>query len=328
MDLSLPWMSKAGGGVDPYARLEKLIASAEPRYQRRFMEVVRQIRNAVDLEKLEALIKAGRSAEALIEAELTALRLGNLWHTEFVTAGQATAGFLSGALNIVIDFNQVNFAAVNAMRLNELRLVTAFNQEMRQATQTALLDGIRAGTNPRAVALEFRDSIGLTPNQVSAVNNYRRMLENGDRQFATRTLRDRRFDSTVLRSIEDDRSLSSSQVGRMVERYREKMLAYRAETISRTEALRSVHEGNRAMYQEAVEGGALDPTELFRTWIPAHDERVRESHRAMDGQRRGLDEAFTSGLGNRLLYPADPSAPAEDTVQCRCGVTTRFKKPK
>jgi hypothetical protein len=44
----------------------------------------------------------------------------------------------------------------------------------------------------------------------------------------------------------------------------------------------------------------------------------------MHGQKVAIDEPFTSGLGNRLMYPADPAAPPEDSILCRCAVTVRF----
>ena len=48
----------------------------------------------------------------------------------------------------------------------------------------------------------------------------------------------------------------------------------------------------------------------------------RDAHIAMHGQRVGLDEVFTSGAGNELRYPGDPSAPAEEVVFCQCYQTS------
>jgi uncharacterized protein with gpF-like domain len=58
-----------------------------------------------------------------------------------------------------------------------------------------------------------------------------------------------------------------------------------------------------------------------QTWNTAGDERVRESHADMEGQQVPLGQPFVSGLGNDLMYPGDPSAPAEDVINCRCVVT-------
>jgi hypothetical protein len=55
-----------------------------------------------------------------------------------------------------------------------------------------------------------------------------------------------------------------------------------------------------------------------RDWFTMKDERVRQSHAAMEGQCKPMGEAFRSGLGNLLMYPHDPSAPLADTANCRC----------
>jgi len=56
---------------------------------------------------------------------------------------------------------------------------------------------------------------------------------------------------------------------------------------------------------------------IVKTWISSRDDRVRESHRELDGETVGLDERFSNGL----LYPLDPEAndPSE-VVNCRCVV--------
>ena len=73
------------------------------------------------------------------------------------------------------------------------------------------------------------------------------------------------------------------------------------------------------MYQQAIDDGTLQSTQIVRTWITAKDERVRSSHAVLNGQRRNYGEPW--GV---LRYPGDPSAPAAETVQCRCVLTTRF----
>lgn len=56
---------------------------------------------------------------------------------------------------------------------------------------------------------------------------------------------------------------------------------------------------------------------ILKTWISSRDDRVRESHRELDGETVGLDERFSNGL----LYPLDPEATdASEVVNCRCVV--------
>ena len=185
--------------------------------------------------------------------------------------------------------------------------------------------------NPREQARLFRNTIGLTESQEQAVRNFRRLLSAGrdgtpSTQALNRALSDGRFDRTVRRAIRQGDILSSAQVERMVDRYRERYVKYRAEVVARTEALRSVHEGTEEMYRQAIELGQFREDQLQRTWVTAGDERVRGSHRALNGEVRGLDGVWEA-QGGTLRYPGDPNAPASESISCRCVLSTRVVPP-
>lgn len=56
-----------------------------------------------------------------------------------------------------------------------------------------------------------------------------------------------------------------------------------------------------------------------KRWVTRHDDRVRPTHRAAEGQTAPLGSEFIVG-GFALRYPADPAAPAVETAGCRCVV--------
>lgn len=60
----------------------------------------------------------------------------------------------------------------------------------------------------------------------------------------------------------------------------------------------------------------LDP-EVLRVWRTRHDERVRKTHRDVDGQAVKVGEAFTVG-GVPVRFPSDPLAPPSQSRHCRC----------
>lgn len=311
--------------IDPVKRIEALLDQAEPLFRREFLAMVRAIQNERTIEELAELLSQGRIEEALSSIERATARLRSAWSDIFVIAGKSTTDPIKEATGeIIIDFDRVNARAVRVMQENQLRLVQQFGEQQRRATREALIDGIRRGINPREQARAFRDSIGLTENQQGAVSNYRRLLETLDRAALTRKLRDGRFDGTIRSAIAQDRSLTKQQIDRMVSRYLQRSLAHRAEVIARTEALRSVHMGSREMYDQAIENGVLSAEQLVRIWNTAGDLRVRGHHAFMHLQERSIGVPFTSGLGNSLMFPADPGAPAEDVVQCRCVESTRI----
>jgi len=225
-----------------------------------------------------------------------------------------------------VNFDQTNEAAVEQMRANQLRIIRNFTEKQRLATKLALLRGTAQGLNPRQQALLFKMSIGLTEQQVQWVMNFQKLLEELDSDVFKRLLRDKRFDPTIQTAIENNKPLSNAQINRMVERYRERVLTYRSETIARTEALTAVHQGVDNMYFQAIEDGILDEDAMEQTWHTSPPEkRIRPSHKTMNGQKRRMGEAFLSGAGNYLRYPGDPEAPVEDRIDCRCMKTTRFR---
>ena len=52
-------------------------------------------------------------------------------------------------------------------------------------------------------------------------------------------------------------------------------------------------------------------------WVTVHDNRVRPTHVAADGQVQDLGTPFHVGDAH-LLYPGDPSGPLKETANCRC----------
>jgi len=80
----------------------------------------------------------------------------------------------------------------------------------------------------------------------------------------------------------------------------------RARTIARTE----VH----GAYNEASwEQGKLAGAKKVR-WLSSRDDRVRDSHAALDGKTVQFGETFDNGL----RYPMDSEGPAEEVINCRC----------
>ena len=57
---------------------------------------------------------------------------------------------------------------------------------------------------------------------------------------------------------------------------------------------------------------------LKKEWVATLDERTRDTHRELDGQRVDVDEDYVTYNGDRLRFPADPMAPAEEVYNCRC----------
>lgn len=58
-----------------------------------------------------------------------------------------------------------------------------------------------------------------------------------------------------------------------------------------------------------------------KVWMATLDDRTRESHRALDGEERELDEPFSNGL----MYPGDPDGAPAEVYNCRCTMVQQFE---
>jgi len=316
---------KKVGKTDSFRRLEALVDKFEPRIRDSFINAVNTSKSSVTLKELTELLEAGRINEALQIADSIPMSVGLSVDISFTETGQDTTRVISTVAATPVFFDQTNTGAVNAMRINRAKLIREFTQSQREAVQESIIDGITRGLNPIDQARNFRGAIGLTRKQVQAVNNFRNLLETQSSDALRRQLRDRRFDPTIRSSIANKKLLTKPQIDKMVNRYRERFVKFRAETIGRTEALRSVHEANNVAFQQAIDEGALQADELEREWHVTNDSDLRDSHSVMANQKRGFGEPFLSGNSNLLRFPGDPTAPADDVIQCRCSVTTVFK---
>jgi len=307
--------------IDPPSRIRRLTASWEPRFREEFLAVVDELRTQVPMRDLEDLLARGRFEDAVGELRRASERLGAVWVDAFIGAGAATAGFLGQGLAIAhVSFGATAPRAATLMRQNALRIADALTESGRASARAAITRGLATGANPREVARAFRDSIGLTDAQAAAVENYRRMLQEGDGDALRRELRDARSDRSVRRAMADGEPLPQAQVDQMVERYRQNMLAARADAIAQDEALGAVNEGSAEAYAQLQDAGDLGGFDVVRTWHTTGDGRVRDSHAGMEGQQRPLGVPFTTGAGYQIMHPHDSSAPASEVVNCRCAL--------
>lgn len=314
---------------DPPDRLRAMLNRMRPRLRRRFLAVMDRLQDSLPLKQLAQWIQTGRVDLALGVVERAAATFAAEVGHVYVGAGVDTAKFLTEALDVLVDFDQTNFRAVNAMQANRLRLIREFTAAQRRAVNEALVQGITEGLNPVDTARRFRQSIGLTERQMASVANYRKLLQEGDRAALRRALRDARHDSVVENSIRTNEPLTKKQVDVMVERYRERYIAYRARTIARTEAMDAANAASHEVYLQLADAGTVELDDLEQTWNTAKDNRVRDpAHTAMHGQKRKVGELFVSGLGNLLRRPGDPNAPAEERINCRCAVGVRVRMPE
>jgi len=102
-----------------------------------------------------------------------------------------------------------------------------------------------------------------------------------------------------------DAGESIEQLAERVRTFMSEQYRGQARTVARTET----SAGFSGARTEAMKEAGVPKHE----WLSARDDRVRASH-MIDAQVRVIGEPFSNGL----LEPLDPSAPPEETVNCRC----------
>lgn len=332
---SLPWTRPVQKAQKPDPEIERLLGGMERSIKQAFLDAIEKLAGEVDTDQIVALLRQGLVGEAInvVNAKLLADGLTPiaLATTNAVMAAGQVAAVAASALpdlkGIRIGFDMVNPHTATHLRSYAMDQVRGLTSEALASVKAAVADGVAGGRGPADIARDVRAAIGLTEQQTKAVGNFRRMLENRDKEALTRQLRDKRFDGTVRRAVEEGKALKPDQIDKMVERYQARMLKMRAETISRTEALRALNTGNHLTWLQAVSDGKVSADQIVRRWVVTLDGREREAHRlipSMNPDGVGLDEPFKS-IDGPLLYPGDPSAPARATVNCRCTVLYRIK---
>ncbi|PWI08337.1 phage portal protein [Streptomyces sp. NWU339] len=90
---------------------------------------------------------------------------------------------------------------------------------------------------------------------------------------------------------------------------------FRATMIARTETVGGY---NQASFLAALDAGAVR-----KTWLATADKRTRETHRQENGRSVAMNKRFTL---TKSRWPADPTAPAAQSIQCRCALTFEFEE--
>lgn len=314
--------------------------------RRAFMAAIRAILSAVSAVEVEQLLSAGRYGDVMAAIGLNPARLSpvvDAVREAFKLAGEQEAATIrSPGTKLRMQFDMRNPAAEQWLKQEAADLVTRITEDQRAALRTVLEAGMRAGQNPRKVALDIIGRIdkvtgrriggivGLNDQLAQYVLNARTELLSGNpaemANYFTRVLRDRRFDGVVRRAMAAGEPVASSDVDQIVARYADRLLQLRGETIARTEGLAALNSARELSYAQAVSEGTISAQNVTKSWETAHDPRVRESHREMQGQQvQGVGGVFVTGNGAWMKYPGDASLGAgpEDICNCRCVASYR-----
>lgn len=106
--------------------------------------------------------------------------------------------------------------------------------------------------------------------------------------------------------------LQGEPIGAIAERLKDVAIMSSATAVrmARTCTTSAENLGRINSYQRAIGMGI----EVQKEWVATLDRRTRTSHRALDGEVKPIEEAFSNGL----MYPGDPDGVGGEVYNCRC----------
>jgi hypothetical protein len=328
--------------LSPKEKFEQLVSTIEPMLRKAFLDAIDDITSNIVLRRvverlerhdivgaIEAMHLDPAAFRPLDEAVRQAFNGGGVAAVEGMPTLRDPSGY-----QIVIRWDARNVFAEEWLRLHSSTLITNIIADQQTAIRTTLETGLARGDNPTRTALSVvgrinratgkREGgiIGLTAQQGGFVENARRELSSGDpdamRNYLTRGRRDRRFDRTVAKAIAEGKALPPDMVAKIAGRYSDGLLALRGETLARTETMAALGQSQEEAYRQAIAKGSVQADQVEGTWHTAGDNRVRDTHEAINGQKVKFGQPFRSPSGALLLYPGDTSLGAGPSEICNC----------
>lgn len=170
-------------------------------------------------------------------------------------------------------------------------LVQYVSSKQREAIRSVIGQSFGQNRTVSNTAKQIKTMIGLTPVYAGAVEKRRAAMV--------------------------DAGASQERADKEADRYAEKLLNRRAETIARTETVEAQAEGQQRAWEQAADQGLL-PAGVKMRWMSVHDERLSDICSELDGQTVALGEAFYSEvLGEEVERP--PAHP-----NCRAIIVLEF----
>lgn len=284
-----------------------------------------------DIEAAVRAIGLGAEYYAPLDQALTQASIaGGDWFFDEVKAMAAAQGAV-----VVGRFDARNPRAETWLRRQSSRLIVEIVEDQREAVRQVVTKNMKDGVNAQRAAVDIVGRapakgqprkggiVGLTSQQAGYVSNARAELSDPEimGRYFERTRRDKRFDSIVRKAMKAGKPVSLADIERITQRYSDRLLKLRGETIARTELLNGMHSAQHEGVEQLIEKGQIRADQVTRIWDAAEDGDTRESHRAANNTKAGPDGTWLIG-GHRMKHPGDRSfgAPAGEIINCRCRV--------
>lgn len=249
-------------------------------------------RRAVDWEGVARALGATSDAYTLYKAAAPSNEsTASIFGQTSLSGAQIAADGLTGWSGTTISLDLTNTRAVAYGQQRAGALISGLQREQIEILRNTLGRSLSEGIDAMRVGRMLRSTVGMNARQAVSLVNYERGLNElmttgrtsvGLRGIA-RPLADQRFSLTRL---------DTERIDRLVERYRQRLINYRAEMIARTETMRAANMGAYAEYYAHGQQGLFDLKTARRVWTTTPDDRACDVCIFMDGHEVGFAESF------------------------------------
>jgi SPP1 gp7 family putative phage head morphogenesis protein len=268
--------------------VQQLADGARPEFIATFIDAVKNTLDATSVQAIEEAIAEGNWSvvQSLIPWDIFEAALRN-YSMEMASlasrAGKAAITYMPKKIQLAFNFNVLNPTAVKWTQERTGALIVEVSGETKEAVTEVIHRAFIDGMHPRQSARHIKNLVGLTKRQAGAVDNLRRRLMK--------------------------EGASDEVIAKRTQEYAKRLLAYRAETIARTETLAASNSGTYQSWLQARDEGFLAPN-VVRKWIVTPDDRLCPLCQQMTGATAGLEEPFNTPKGPMYHPPLHPD--------CRC----------
>lgn len=331
--------------MSSYSTLTNLINLKIPEIARVFLEMMQDIVDNATIQAMTDALAKGDVEEAFRATNFTP---GALQPILKAVEDAYESGALATAENFpryiismdgrrhVFRFNMRNPVVEGYLANHSSELIADITDSMKQNIRISLEAGMIRGDNPKKTALDIvgridpntrkrvGGTLGLTNQQNEWVQNVESYLSTNNSKYFTLKLRDKRFDATVRKAIEEGKPLNKDKISKLLTSYKNRALKLRADNIAITESHSNINKAEFESHRQLIENKTLPEEAMRKFWDNVGGSRVRDSHIYLENKykKKGLpiNEPYVADNGDRMNHPGDTSlnADASNIVRCKC----------
>jgi hypothetical protein len=268
----------------------------EGEFRREFLNAVSELAENKELKKLLAEIDSGNfNTGDSIDTRLRSVTIDTSKLDAISRKAMGSAARISGKTVSALKpaFNVTNPSVISVARKMSIDLSTNLTKSTKEVLRNIIQNAVEGNISRVQASKQIRQYVGLLPAHKSAVDKY--------------------LDSMIQNGVKP------ALAQKRADKYAQRLLKYRSETISRTEVARAVGEGQTAMWKQMRDDSLLPP-EAKRVWITGYDERVCAICGPMDGVEADIDGFWTTSRGMSEY-------PSQTHPNCRCTSGIVISKP-